>query len=83
MTIVFVGTAGKRTSSFAAHMSVEHNTRGSYKDDRTGDHVDVFSLERGREKKPIKVSCIFSEGHDQESWEHTFSCLTYILFRTS
>ena len=82
MTIVFVGTAGKRTSSIAAHMSVEHNTRGSYKDDRTGDHVDVFSLERGR-KKTYKGFLYFSEGHDQESWEHTFSCLTYILFRTS
>ena len=54
MTIVFVGTAGKRTGSVAARISVEHKTRGYYKDYRTSDrvdeHVDVFSLERGRKK---------------------------------
>ena len=54
MTIVFVGTAGKRTSSIAARISVEYETRGSYKDDRTSDRVDervgVFSPERGRKK---------------------------------
>ena len=63
MTIVFVGTAEKRTSSIAAWISVEHKTRGSYKDDRTSDRVDVFSSERGRKrtlgKERIKVSSIF------------------------
>ena len=49
-TIVFVGTAGKRTSSIVARISVEHKMHGSYKDDRTSDLVDVFSVERGREK---------------------------------
>ena len=34
--------------------------RGSYKDDRTSDRVDVFSVERGR-KKPKRVSSIFLE----------------------
>ena len=37
--------------------------RGSYKDDRTSNHVDVFSIERGRKRTPgkerIKVSSIF------------------------
>ena len=54
MTIVFVGTARKGTSSVAARINVEHKTRGSYKDYRTSDRVDervdVFSLERGRKK---------------------------------
>ena len=58
MTIVFVGTAKKRTSSIAARINVEHKMCGSYKDNRTSDCVDVFSVERGR-KKLIKVSSIF------------------------
>ena len=32
MTIVFVGTAEKRTSSLAARINVEHKMRGFYKD---------------------------------------------------
>ena len=64
MCIVFVGTGDgllnrwKEDSSIAARISVEHKTRGSYKDDRTSDRVNVFSLE-GRRKKRIKVSSIF------------------------
>ena len=43
------------------------NTKcGSYKDDRTSDRVDVFSVERGR-KKTYKGFEYFSQGHDQES----------------
>ena len=41
MTIAFVGTVEKRTSSIAAQISVEQKTSGFYKDDRTGDRVDV------------------------------------------
>ena len=56
---------------------------GSYKDDRTSDCVDVFSVDfRGR-KKTYKGFKYFFQGRDQESWEHTFSCLTDIFFRTS
>ena len=71
-TIVFVGTAGKRTSSIAARISVEHKMRGSCKDDSTSDRVDVFSVERGR-NKTYKVFEYFSQGRDQESCgEHLF-----------
>ena len=66
MTIVFVWTAGKRTSSIAARISVAHKTRGSYKDDRTSDRVDVFSIERGR-KRTYKGFQYFCQGHDRES----------------
>ena len=56
-----------RASSIAARISVEHRTSRSYKDDRTRDHVDVFSVEsRGREKT-YKGFKYFSQGHDQES----------------
>ena len=83
MTVVFVATAAKRTSSIAPRISAEHKTHGSYKDDRTSDRVDVFSFERGR-KKPIKVSSIFFEVMTRNLVEHTFSCLTAdIFFRTS
>ena len=78
MTIVFVGTAKKRTSSIAARISVEHKTRGSYKEDRASNYVDVFSVERGR-KKRIKVSSIFVKDMTRNLVEHTFSCLTDIL----
>ena len=56
----FVWTAGKRTSSIA------HKTRGSYKDDRTSNRVDVFSIERGR-KRTYKGVQYFCQGHDRES----------------
>ena len=84
MTIVFVWTAGKRTSSIAARLNVAHKTRGSYKDDLTiaSDRVDVFSIKRGR-KRTYKGLQYFCQGHDRESGEHTFSCLTDILLRTS
>ena len=61
MTIVFVGTAGKRPSSIAARRSVDHKMAagGSYKDDRTSDCVDVFSVDSRGRKKPIKGSSIF------------------------
>ena len=72
MTIVFVGTAEKRTSSIAAWISVEHKTRGSYKDDRTSDRVDVFFVEIGR-KKRIKVSSIFVKDMIGNLVEHPFS----------
>ena len=65
-TIVFVGTAGKRTISIADRISVEHKKRGFYKDDRTSDLVDVFSVERGR-KKTHKGFEYFSQRYDQES----------------
>ena len=45
---------------------VEHKTRGSYKDDRTRDRVDVFSIERGREKTYEGFE-YFCQGHDRES----------------
>ena len=48
-----------------ARISVEHKTRGSYKDDRTSDRVDVFSVERGR--KNTYKGFDFSQGYDQES----------------
>ena len=74
------GTAGKRTSSIAAQISVEHKMRGSYKDDRTSDRVDVFSVERGREKT-YKGFEYFSQGHDQESCgKHFF--LLWLIFCT-
>ena len=82
MTTVFVGTAKKKTSSIAARISVEHKTRGSYKDDRTSNYVDVFSVERGR-KKRIKVSSIFVKDMTRNLVEHTFSWLIDILFRNS
>ena len=56
---------------------------GSYIDDRTSDCVNVFSVDTRERKKTYKGFKYFSQGHDQESWEHTFSCLTDILFRTS
>ena len=46
----FFGTGGKRKSNIEARISVEHKMRGSYKDDRTSDCVDVFSVEKGRKK---------------------------------
>ena len=52
---------------------------------RSSDHVDVFSIERGR-KRTYKGFQYFCQGHDREGGnlvEHTFSCLTDILFRTS
>ena len=62
------------------------NTKcGSYKDDRTSNHVDVFSIERGR-KRTYKGFQYFCQGHDREGGnlvEHFFSCLIDILFRTS
>ena len=81
-TIVFVGTAGKRTSSIAACVSVEHKMRGSYKDDRTSDRVDVFSLERGR-KKRIKVSSIFLKDTTKNHAKTPFPALTDILYSDS
>ena len=72
-TIVFVGTAGKRTISIADRISVEHKKRGFYKDDRTSDLVDVFSVERGRIKR-IKVSSIFLKDMTRNHVENTFSC---------
>ena len=62
--MVFVGTAGKRTSSIAVRISVEHKMRESYKDDRTSDRVVVFSVDRGR-RKTYKGFEYFSQGHDQ------------------
>ena len=73
MTIAFVGTADKRTSSIAVQISVEHLTHGSYKDDCTSDRVDVLSVERGR-KKCIKVSSIFVKDMTGNLVEQTFSC---------
>ena len=58
----------ERTSSIAAQVSVEH------KDDGTSDRVDVFSVERGRKKKPIKVSSIFRKNMNRNHVENTFSC---------
>ena len=60
-TAFLVGTAGKRTSSIAAGISVEHKMAASesYKDDRTSDCVDVFSVDSRGRKKPIKGSSIF------------------------
>ena len=52
--------------------------RGSYKDDRTRNHVDVFSIERGR--KEGLISSIFVTDMTGNLVEHTFSCLTDILF---
>ena len=49
-----------------------HKTRGSYKDDRTSNCVDVFSVERGR-KKTCRGLEYFCQGHDQES------CGTHLL----
>ena len=66
MTIVFAWTAGKRTSSIAARLNVAHKTRGSYKGDRSSDHEDVFSTERGR-KRTYKGFQYFCQGHDRET----------------
>ena len=66
MTVVFLGTAEKRTSSIAARISIEHKIRGSYKDDHTSDRVDIFSVERAR-KKTYKGFDYFCQRHDQES----------------
>ena len=80
-TIVFVWTARTRTSSIAARISVEHKMRGFYKEDHTSDRVDLISVERGREKKPIKGFEYFSQGHDQESCgKHLF--LLWLIFCT-
>ena len=54
-----------------AQISVEHKTSWSYKDDRTSDRVDVFSVERGG-KKPIKVSSIFLKDLTRNHVENTF-----------
>ena len=70
MTIVFLGTAEKRTSSIAARISVEHKMRGSYKDDHTSDRVDIFSVERAR-KKRIKVLIIFVKDMTRNLVEHS------------
>ena len=67
MTIVFVGTAGKRTSSIALRISAEHKTHGSYKDDRTSDRVDVFYFCWKRKEKTYKGFNYFFQEHDQES----------------
>ena len=48
----------QKNMSMTKNMSFFHKTRGSYKDDRTSDRVNVFSVE-GRRKKRIKVSNIF------------------------
>ena len=59
--------------------------RGPYKDDRTSDRVEVFSIERGR-KKTFKGFQYLCQGHDQEGEnfvEHTFFNLTDVLFHTS
>ena len=54
--------------------------RGSYKDDRTSDRVDVLSVERGR-NKTYKGFQYFSQGHDQESCgKHLF--LLWLIFCT-
>ena len=54
--------------------------RGSYKDDRTSNHVDVFSLERGR-KRTYKGFQYFCQGHDQGSCgKHLF--LLWLIFCT-
>ena len=42
MTIVFVGTAEKRTNSLAARINVEHKMRGSYKDHHTSESQPVY-----------------------------------------
>ena len=61
VTIVFAGTAGKRTRNIAARISVEHKMAagGSYKDDRSSGCVDVFSVDSQGRKKPINGSTIF------------------------
>ena len=72
-TIVFVGTDGKGKSSITTRISVEHKMRGSYKDDRTSDRVDVFSVERERKRKRLKVSSIFLKDMTRNHVENTFS----------
>ena len=65
-----------------ARISVEHKMRGSFKDDRTSDRVDVFFVEIGR-KKRIKVSSMFLKDMTRNLAQHSFSYVTDILFRTS
>ena len=51
--------------------------RDPYKEDRTSNRVDVFSIERGR-KKTFKGFQYLCQGHDQEGGnfvEHTFFSL--------
>ena len=78
----FFWTAEKSTSSIAARISVEHKTRGSYKDDCTSDRVDVFFVERGR-KKPYKGFEFFVKDMTGNLVQHTFSYLTDILLPMS
>ena len=59
-------------------MSVEDKMRGSYKDDRTSNHVDVFSIEKGR-KKRIKVSSIFVTGMTGNLVEHNWTISNSLL----
>ena len=67
-----------------ARISVERQTRGSYKDDRTSDPVDViFSVERGG-KKLIKGFEYFCQGHDRECCgTHLFLCYEKLYCVTS
>ena len=58
MTVVFVGTAGKRTSSIAARISVEHKIAGPTKTTVQATVWTYFLLTSEEGKKPIKGASI-------------------------